>query len=66
MQQTASLFDYVVGAGKERRWHCEAERLGGLEVDDQFKFGWLFRRNVGGLGPTQNLINHIGGLTPQT
>jgi hypothetical protein len=27
------LLDHLVGAGEKRRWHRQAERLGGLEVD---------------------------------
>jgi hypothetical protein len=27
------LLDNLVGDGEQRRWHVEAERLGGLEVD---------------------------------
>src|SRR6478672_9676097 len=30
MQQVAPLFDYLVGAGDERGWHVETDRLGCL------------------------------------
>src|SRR5262245_27329239 len=36
-QQTASLFDHLVGTTLHRLRHGEAERLGGLEVDDHFE-----------------------------
>ena len=33
------LFDHLVGGHEQRGRNCEAERLGGPEVDDEFKFG---------------------------
>jgi hypothetical protein len=36
-----ALFDYLVGAGEHRRRHVAAERLGGLEVDDELELGRL-------------------------
>ena len=35
------LFDHLVGAAEQRQWHGDAERLGGLEVYDQFDFRGL-------------------------
>ena len=38
-----SSFDDLVGAGEDRWRHGEAERLGGLEIDDQLECGRLLR-----------------------
>ena len=39
VQQTVSLFDYVVSELSELHRHIQAERLGGLEVDYQLELG---------------------------
>src|SRR5262249_561548 len=39
-------FDHLVGAGEQRRWHVEAERSGGRQIDDQFELSRLHDRQV--------------------
>src|SRR5262245_46963459 len=46
-ERYSSLFDHLVGAGQQRRWHFEAERLGGLEIDDQFVLGGCLHWQIG-------------------
>src|SRR5262249_7140467 len=48
-QQTAPLFDHLVGSGDNREWHFETERPRGLEIDDQLDFGELLHRQIGRL-----------------
>jgi hypothetical protein len=49
LQQTASLFDDLVGGVLKRERNGQAEHLGGLEVDDELKSGWLDHREIGRL-----------------
>ena len=48
------LFDHLVGAALHRLWHGNAERLGGLEIDDQLDFRWLLDWQVGRLLALEN------------
>src|SRR5580704_14898561 len=50
----AHLFDYLVGASKQRKWHRKPERLGRLEIDGHLDFGDLLHRYVGRLITAQN------------
>ena len=43
-QQTTNLLDHLVGGYEQAGWHCEAKRLGGLEIDHEFKLGGLLDR----------------------
>ena len=43
-QQPTNLLDHLVGGYEQAGWHCEAKRLGGLEIDHEFKLGGLLDR----------------------
>src|SRR5437870_1260698 len=48
-------FDDLVGELQDRLRHREAERLCGLEIDDQLESGRLLDRQIGGLGALEDL-----------
>src|SRR5262249_19168971 len=45
------LFNDLVGS------HCNTESLCGLNIDDEFEFGWLLDRKISRSCPSQNAIN---------
>src|SRR6266478_975364 len=58
----AASFDDLVGAGEDRWRHGQAERLGGVEVDDQFKCRRLLHWQIGRLGALKDLSGINAGL----
>ena len=45
----AVSFDHLVGAGEQRNWDLQPERLGGLEIDHQLVLGRSLNRQIGRL-----------------
>ena len=60
----ACLLDYLIGQEQQGGGHGDSQRLGGREVDDQFEFGRLLHRQVGGLGTLQEAIHIVGRALP--
>jgi hypothetical protein len=56
----ARLFDHLVGAREQCSRQVEAERRGGLQIDDQLVFGRRLHRQVGGLLTLEDAINVTG------
>src|SRR5260370_15614613 len=66
VQQTMrGSLDHLVSAQQKRLRNFEAERLGGRKVDDEFEFGRLLDRDVGGLRTAQNFVYKFGGASEQ-
>src|SRR6516165_2619770 len=63
MNRRRLLFNNLISAGKERMWHSEAKRLGGLEVDHQLEFGRTLHWKVGGLFALKDAI-HVASSLP--
>ena len=65
MQCSKKSFDHLVGAQQDRCRQLDADRLGGLEIDDEIELGRLLDPKVGRLRPAQNLVNVVGGAPKQ-
>src|SRR5258706_10903170 len=52
--EVANSFDHLVGDGEYARRNGDAVRLCCLEVDNQLELGWLYNRQIRGLGATEN------------
>src|SRR6516164_977040 len=57
-----ALFDHLVGATEQQRWHVEVQRFGGLEIDDQFKLCRRLDREVGRLLALEDAVDVLWHL----
>src|SRR4051812_30288994 len=49
-----ALFNHLVSPCEQCRWHGEANRFGGPQIDDEFEFRRLLNRKVAGLFALEN------------
>ncbi len=56
-QTSGCLFDYLVGAGKQRGWKGEAKRLCRFEIDHEPVLGWRLHGKIGGLLAFEDAID---------
>ena len=59
-QQTVILFDHLVGNLLEMHWHVEAQRLGGIEVDDKLISRRRLHRHVGWFFALKDAVDITG------
>ncbi len=64
-QQSQTLFNYLIGPGKQRRGEVETKCPGGLEINYQLEFGRLLNRQLGRLGAFKYLIDVLARTPPK-
>ena len=57
-----TLFDHRVGATGHRQRDGDAERFGGLEIDDQLHFCCTLNRQIGRFFAIENSAGIVAGL----
>src|SRR5690349_20788322 len=56
------LLDHLVSSAEQQQRDGEAERLGGLHVDDQLELCWLLDGQIGWLDALEDLVDITGHL----
>ena len=64
LAEITTLFDHLVGGFEQGLWHGQAERLRGLEIDDEFELGRLYNRKLRGAFPLQHASGIEADLVP--
>src|SRR3954451_8589905 len=62
--EAGALFDHLIGTTEERPRYDQPKRVRGLQIDYQLELGRLLDRQIGRLGPAQDLVDVVAG-SPQ-
>src|SRR5262245_64411718 len=55
----APLFslDHLIRSRQHVRWDCQTDLLRRVQINDEFEFGRLLHREIGGLGALKDFVN---------
>ena len=65
LRKTTSLFDHLVGEGKDRIRDRESDRLGGSEIEDHVELRSLFNGQIGRLCTLEYLVHEVRAAAVQ-